>query len=325
MLVVANGHHWDKRWPEPAFPGADTFGGIQLHAHDYRDNEFLAGKDVVVLGMGNSAMDIAVESSYVAQRDAARRPPRRLDRAEVPVRAAAGPAQLAAARPALARQPRRRARRPPAHRAPRALRPAEARPPLPRRAPDRSRGGSSTASSTGRSRRGRTSRGSGPTGSSSPTARACMPTSSSTARATGSRFRSSTTTSSPCPTTASSSTAASSRRATASLAFVGLLQPIGAIMPLAEEQGRWIADYLRGDVPPAVAARDGGGDPPRQRAHAQALRRLQAPHDPGRLRHVPVRPAARAPARRGARGRRRATRCRCRRAPRRGASEAAAA
>ncbi len=67
MLVVANGHHWDKRWPEPAFPGSDTFEGIQMHAHDYRDNEFLAGKDVVVLGMGNSAMDIAVESSYVAR------------------------------------------------------------------------------------------------------------------------------------------------------------------------------------------------------------------------------------------------------------------
>ncbi len=67
MLVVANGHHWDKRWPEPAFPGADEFGGIQMHAHDYRDNEFLRGKDVVVLGMGNSAMDIAVESGYVAR------------------------------------------------------------------------------------------------------------------------------------------------------------------------------------------------------------------------------------------------------------------
>src|SRR3712207_4577744 len=26
-LVVANGHHWDPRWPEPAFPGADTFTG----------------------------------------------------------------------------------------------------------------------------------------------------------------------------------------------------------------------------------------------------------------------------------------------------------
>jgi cation diffusion facilitator CzcD-associated flavoprotein CzcO len=38
-----------------------------MHAHDYRDHDFLAGKDVVVLGMGNSAMDIAVESSYVAK------------------------------------------------------------------------------------------------------------------------------------------------------------------------------------------------------------------------------------------------------------------
>jgi hypothetical protein len=67
MLIVANGHHWDARWPEPAFLGSDEFGGVQMHAHDYRDNEFLRGKDVVVLGMGNSAMDIAVESSHVAR------------------------------------------------------------------------------------------------------------------------------------------------------------------------------------------------------------------------------------------------------------------
>ena len=67
MLVVANGHHWDQRWPEPAFPGSDAFEGIQMHAHEYRDNTSLAGKDVVVLGMGNSAMDIAVESSHVAR------------------------------------------------------------------------------------------------------------------------------------------------------------------------------------------------------------------------------------------------------------------
>jgi dimethylaniline monooxygenase (N-oxide forming) len=66
MLLVANGHHWDKRWPEPAFPGADEFEGIQMHAHDYVDNDFLKDKNVVVLGMGNSAMDIAVESSDVA-------------------------------------------------------------------------------------------------------------------------------------------------------------------------------------------------------------------------------------------------------------------
>jgi len=66
-LVVANGHHWNPRWPEPAFPGADRFGGTQTHAHSYVDNEVLRDRDVVVLGMGNSAMDIAVESSYVAR------------------------------------------------------------------------------------------------------------------------------------------------------------------------------------------------------------------------------------------------------------------
>ncbi|HEU4974593.1 MAG TPA: NAD(P)-binding domain-containing protein [Baekduia sp.] len=67
VVLVANGHHWDPRWPEPAFPGSDTFEGEQLHAHSYVDNSIFAGRDVVVLGMGNSAMDIAVESSYVAR------------------------------------------------------------------------------------------------------------------------------------------------------------------------------------------------------------------------------------------------------------------
>ena len=67
VLLVANGHHWDARWPEPAFTGSQTFEGLQMHAHGYRDNGFLEGKDVVVLGMGNSAMDIAVESSFVAR------------------------------------------------------------------------------------------------------------------------------------------------------------------------------------------------------------------------------------------------------------------
>ena len=31
------------------------------------------------------------------------------------------------------------------------------------------------------------------------------------------------------------------------LAFIALLQPLGAIMPLAEAQGRWVAAYLRGE------------------------------------------------------------------------------
>jgi cation diffusion facilitator CzcD-associated flavoprotein CzcO len=64
-VVVANGHHWDPRWPEPPFPG--EFHGTEMHSHHYTDPETLRGRRVVVLGMGNSAMDIAVDSSYVAE------------------------------------------------------------------------------------------------------------------------------------------------------------------------------------------------------------------------------------------------------------------
>ena len=66
-VVVANGHHWDPRWPEPSYPGAETFPGDQLHAHYYRTPDVLEGERVLVLGIGNSASDIAVESSRVAE------------------------------------------------------------------------------------------------------------------------------------------------------------------------------------------------------------------------------------------------------------------
>ncbi|MFZ5827396.1 MAG: flavin-containing monooxygenase [Bacillota bacterium] len=65
-LIVANGHHWDPRWPEPPFPG--EFHGTVMHAHTYQDNRSLAGKRVLILGIGNSASDIAVESSFVAEK-----------------------------------------------------------------------------------------------------------------------------------------------------------------------------------------------------------------------------------------------------------------
>jgi dimethylaniline monooxygenase (N-oxide forming) len=65
-VLVANGHHWDERWPEPEIPG--DFAGEVMHAHRYRVPDVLQGKRVVVLGIGNSACDIAVESSRVADR-----------------------------------------------------------------------------------------------------------------------------------------------------------------------------------------------------------------------------------------------------------------
>lgn len=65
-VAVANGHHWDPRWPDPPFPG--SFDGVQMHSHSYESPDDWKDRTVLVLGMGNSAMDIAVEASYVARR-----------------------------------------------------------------------------------------------------------------------------------------------------------------------------------------------------------------------------------------------------------------
>lgn len=67
-VLVANGHHWKPRWPEPAFKGAEEFEGKQVHVHHYREPDVLIGKRVLVLGIGNSAVDVAVESSRIAEK-----------------------------------------------------------------------------------------------------------------------------------------------------------------------------------------------------------------------------------------------------------------
>jgi Flavin-binding monooxygenase-like len=67
-VLVANGHHWKPRWPEPPFAGADEYEGEQMHVHHYREPDVLEGKRVLVLGIGNSAVDVAVESSRIAEK-----------------------------------------------------------------------------------------------------------------------------------------------------------------------------------------------------------------------------------------------------------------
>jgi len=61
-VLVANGHHWDPRWPE--YPG--EFSGQIMHARQYRTPEVLAGRRVVVVGAGNTGCDIAVEAAQHA-------------------------------------------------------------------------------------------------------------------------------------------------------------------------------------------------------------------------------------------------------------------
>jgi cation diffusion facilitator CzcD-associated flavoprotein CzcO len=63
-VVVANGHHWAPRWPE--LPGTTT--AAVTHAHDYRTPAPFAERRVLVIGGGQSAVEIGVEVSRVAAR-----------------------------------------------------------------------------------------------------------------------------------------------------------------------------------------------------------------------------------------------------------------
>ena len=61
-VCVANGHHWDPRFPDPPIPG--QFDGLHMHSHHYVDPaepHDLRGKRIVIVGFGNSALDIACE------------------------------------------------------------------------------------------------------------------------------------------------------------------------------------------------------------------------------------------------------------------------
>lgn len=63
-LMVCNGHHWNPKYPE--YPG--EFTGDFLHSHDFKAvPESWRGKRILVIGAGNSACDVAVESARVAE------------------------------------------------------------------------------------------------------------------------------------------------------------------------------------------------------------------------------------------------------------------
>ncbi len=59
-LVVANGHHWEPN--VPTYPG--RFDGEMLHSHDVKSKEQLLGKRVLVVGAGNSAVDILDDAAH---------------------------------------------------------------------------------------------------------------------------------------------------------------------------------------------------------------------------------------------------------------------
>ncbi|RUS18863.1 flavin monooxygenase-like protein [Endogone sp. FLAS-F59071] len=60
-LMVCTGHHSKPRWPNPVFKGTEEFKGEMRHSHFYRVPYPDVNKRILVLGVGNSGVDLAVE------------------------------------------------------------------------------------------------------------------------------------------------------------------------------------------------------------------------------------------------------------------------
>ena len=65
FAMICNGHLHEPNIPH--FKGLDKFKGRVLHTHDYRDFRGYEGKKILVVGIGNSAADVACELSRHAE------------------------------------------------------------------------------------------------------------------------------------------------------------------------------------------------------------------------------------------------------------------
>ncbi|XP_076009749.1 flavin-containing monooxygenase 5-like [Genypterus blacodes] len=66
-VMICIGHHCNPNMPVHDFPGIDTFQGKYFHSRDYKTPEEWRDKNAVVIGIGNSGGDIAVELSRVTK------------------------------------------------------------------------------------------------------------------------------------------------------------------------------------------------------------------------------------------------------------------
>ncbi|EHB08493.1 Dimethylaniline monooxygenase [N-oxide-forming] 4, partial [Heterocephalus glaber] len=65
-VMVCTGHFLNPHLPLGSFPGVHKFQGQILHSQEYRTPEAFQGKRVLVIGLGNTGGDIAVELSRTA-------------------------------------------------------------------------------------------------------------------------------------------------------------------------------------------------------------------------------------------------------------------
>ncbi|XP_041609212.1 dimethylaniline monooxygenase [N-oxide-forming] 4 isoform X2 [Vulpes lagopus] len=65
-VMVCTGHFMNPHLPLESFPGIHNFTGQILHSQEYRSPEGFQGKRVLVIGLGNTGGDVAVELSRTA-------------------------------------------------------------------------------------------------------------------------------------------------------------------------------------------------------------------------------------------------------------------
>nr|XP_042707065.1 flavin-containing monooxygenase 5-like [Chrysemys picta bellii] len=65
-VMVCTGHHTNAHLPLDSFPGIEKFKGRYFHSRDYKKPQEFSGKRVIVIGIGNSGTDLAVELSHTA-------------------------------------------------------------------------------------------------------------------------------------------------------------------------------------------------------------------------------------------------------------------
>ncbi|XP_004416533.1 PREDICTED: LOW QUALITY PROTEIN: dimethylaniline monooxygenase [N-oxide-forming] 4 [Odobenus rosmarus divergens] len=65
-VMVCTGHYLNPHLPLESFPGIHKFKGQILHSQEYKSPEGFQGKRVLVIGLGNTAGDVAVELSRTA-------------------------------------------------------------------------------------------------------------------------------------------------------------------------------------------------------------------------------------------------------------------
>lgn len=66
-VLVCTGHHTDPHLPLDSFPGIEKFKGKYFHSREYKNPVEFTGKRVIVIGIGNSGGDLAVEISHTAK------------------------------------------------------------------------------------------------------------------------------------------------------------------------------------------------------------------------------------------------------------------